>query len=201
MTDSTHRMPLVEALQVLHAARTDEVLISTMGTGREWTRFEPHPLDLVYVPSSMGQSPSIGLGIALAQPNRKVIACNGDGSMLMNLGSLITITSQMPTNLIILLFDNGVYEVTGHQQTPGSAGLRADGRFIDFVALAKECGFPSTFQFNDLDAWKDGLADVLSAAGPTFCCLKVQPIEGDTSPKSPGPAWERAERLRNALTS
>ena len=94
MSDPSSGMPLPEVLQILHEARRDEVVVATMGSGREWSKFAPHPLDLVYVPSSMGQATSVGLGIALAQPDRKVVVCNGDGSMLMNLGSLVTINKK-----------------------------------------------------------------------------------------------------------
>ena len=64
-----------------------------MGTAREWMTQGMQPRDLVFVPSAMGHAPSIGLGLALARPNLRVIVCNGDGSMLMNLGSLVTIAA------------------------------------------------------------------------------------------------------------
>jgi sulfopyruvate decarboxylase subunit beta len=102
------RMTLVDALQVLHAVRRDEVVITSMGNAREWQKLGTHALDFVFVPSSMGQATSVGLGVALAQPNRKVVVCSGDGSMLMNLGSLVTISAQGPSNLIVIVFDNGV---------------------------------------------------------------------------------------------
>jgi thiamine pyrophosphate-dependent acetolactate synthase large subunit-like protein len=192
-------MDLVDALKVLHERRTDEIIITTMGTGREWTNFAPHPLDFVYVPSSMGQSTSVGLGLAIAQPNRKVIACNGDGSMLMNLGSLVTITSKMPANLIVVLFDNACYEVTGRQPTPGGAELRATGRAVDFAAVAKACGFETVFEFDSLPQWESGFAEVLAASGPVFVVLSVAPKQGDVGPKSPGPAWERAQQFRENM--
>lgn len=194
-------MPFVDAVQTLHAARTDEVVVTTMGSSREWAKFPPHPFDFVYVPSSMGQATSVGLGLALAQPKRKVVVCNGDGSMLMNLGSLVTITSRQPENLIILLMDNGAYEVTGGQQTPSSSGLRADGRSIDFTAVARSCGFDAVFEFRSLDEWRDSVSDVLQTRGPVFCSLHVGLVEAPAAPRSPGPAWERAESLREALTT
>ena len=67
--------------------------MTTMAAAREWQKLQKQPLDFVLVPSSMGQATALGLGIALAQPEQKVIVCNGDGSMLMNLGSLVTITA------------------------------------------------------------------------------------------------------------
>lgn len=85
------RMTLTQAVELLHAARKGEVVVTTMGSARAWQKLGTNPLDLIYVPSSMGQGTSIGLGIALAQPRRQVVVCSGDGSMLMNLGSLVTI--------------------------------------------------------------------------------------------------------------
>ena len=86
-------MTLPEALDVIHRQRRDAVVITTVGSARDWQQFEPHPKDLVYMPSSMGQGPPLGLGIAMAQPDQRVIVVNGDGCLLMNLGCLVTITA------------------------------------------------------------------------------------------------------------
>ena len=199
MSSHTPAIPFVAALRVLHEKRRNEIIVTTMGSGREWTEFESHPLDLVYVPSSMGQATSLGLGLALAHPNRRIIVCNGDGSMLMNLGSLVTITSQQPKNLTVLLMDNSVYEVTGRQPTPGSAEIRKDDSHVRFSDIARSCGFRQVLEFDDLEEWKRRAADVLHLDGPVFCCLKVAPVEGDFGPRSPGPAWQRAQDFRNHL--
>src|SRR5450759_717422 len=114
MSDARERMPQREAMAALHAARrADDVVVTSMGAARIWMALGAGPLDLPLVPSSMGTAPSIGLGLALAQPERRVIVVNGDGAMLMNLGSLVTITAAAPANLTLILVDNGVYEVTG----------------------------------------------------------------------------------------
>jgi len=117
-------MHLVEALAVVRGARGKrDVVITTMAPARDWmamSKGSMAALDLVLVPSAMGQATSMGLGIALAQPDRRVIVCNGDGSMLMNLGSMVSIVAAAPKNLVLLVFDNGVYEVTGAQVTPGA---------------------------------------------------------------------------------
>lgn len=93
------RMSLFESLKALRSARTDEIVVTVMGAAREWMTLSSHALDFIYVPSSMGQASSLGLGLALAQPNRRVIVCNGDGSTLMNPGPLVTITAQGPSSL------------------------------------------------------------------------------------------------------
>src|SRR5687767_14148146 len=108
------RIPLVSARETLRGARrAHEIIIPTMGSAREWMKLgDPHPLDLVLVPSAMGHGTSIGLGLALARPAHRVIVCSGDGSLLMNLGSLASIVAAAATNLVVIVFDNGVYEVT-----------------------------------------------------------------------------------------
>lgn len=197
---SSNRMPLVESLEILRQARRDdEVVITAMGTAREWMALGSHPLDLIFVPSSMGQATSLALGMAIAQPDRKIIVCNGDGSTLMNLGSLVTITAEAPQNLTFLLFDNGVYEVTGSQSTPGAAGSRKDNRDIHFGALIKACGFEFAFEFEDLNAWRGGVREVIEATGPTCAWIKVAPIPDAGGPRSPSPGRERAVQFAQTL--
>jgi sulfopyruvate decarboxylase subunit beta len=193
-------MSLTEALRVLHAVRRDEVVVTTMGTAREWMRLGTHPLDFVFVPSSMGQATSLGLGIALAQPSRRVVVCNGDGSMLMNLGSLVTITAQSPPNFTLLLFDNGVYEITGSQPTAGNPAIRNGAGEIDFPAIATACGFASIYQLAGIEDWRSAVREVITARGPTFAHLPVAPIPGGVGPKSPSPGPQRARDFAKALS-
>jgi len=193
-------LPLVGALRALRAARGEgDVVISAMGAAREWMALGTHPLDWVFVPSSMGQATALGLGLALAQPERRVIVLNGDGGMLMNLGSLVTIGSLAPANLVVLLLDNQVYEVTGAQPTPGAAAGRVGGDAVDFAALARASGIGSVFRFASLDEWVADLGRVFSAPGPTVAVLEVAPVPGARGPRSPGPAAERARSFIAAL--
>jgi len=192
-------MSLREALQVLHAVRSEEVVVTTMATSREWMAIGSHPLDFIFVPSSMGQATSLGLGLALAQPDREVIVCNGDGSMLMNLGSLVTITAQSPPNFTLLVFDNGVYEVTGGQPTAANTAIRNGVGRVDLSAIARGCGFTQVFRFTEIDQWRAGVRDVLDSAGPTFAHLAVAAVPGGVGPKSPSPGPERARAFATAL--
>jgi thiamine pyrophosphate-dependent acetolactate synthase large subunit-like protein len=202
MSDTTERMSQMEALRALHAARrADDVVITSMGAARDWMVLGAGPLDLPLVPSSMGTAPAIGLGIALAQPKRRVIVVNGDGAMLMSLGSLVTITAAAPANLTLILADNGVYEVTGAQPTPGSPGARADGASVDFLGMARACGFGAVFRYGGISCWAHDLERVLATQGPTFVLLNVTRVPGAVGPRSPGPAPTRALELRRTLTS
>jgi thiamine pyrophosphate-dependent acetolactate synthase large subunit-like protein len=186
-------MSAKEALAAVHGARAaGDVVVTTMTPARDWMTMPQHPLDLVLVPSAMGHATSIGLGLALAQPERRVIVCNGDGSMLMNLGSLVSITAARATNMVVLVFDNGVYEVTGAQPIP-SPGV------IDFVAIARGSGFASVFEHSNLDAWRGEVEHTLNAPGPTLVLLHVDAVAGIPGPRSPGPAAERARRFSEAV--
>src|SRR5438093_12571506 len=115
-------MPLMsqrQALEVLTKYRGERIVVTTMSATGMWPQLSDSPLDFAYIPSAMGQAPALGLGLALAQPERGVIVVNGDGCMLMNLGCLVTIAHH-PANLYLLIIDNGHYEVTGGQPTAGA---------------------------------------------------------------------------------
>jgi phosphonopyruvate decarboxylase len=176
-----------------------------MGTAREWMSLHEgvtrNPLDFVLVPSSMGQATSVALGLALARPDLRVVVCTGDGSLLMNLGTLVSITAEAPPNLVVLLFDNGVYEVTGAQPTPGAAVARSGGTGVDFASLARGAGFRSVYRFSQMANWRAEAREVMDSAGPVFVVLDVAPVVGAGAPHAPrdGSARERAEHLRTAI--
>jgi sulfopyruvate decarboxylase subunit beta len=196
MTQSTSelsRMPLVSALEVVLRLRTDQIVVTTMGSAREWPRLSNHPLDFHYIPSAMGQASSIGLGLALAQPEREVIVFTGDGSLLMNLGCLATLAASRAKNLTLIVLDNGVYEVTGGQKTAGQIAR------VDFAGFATAAGIESVATFDDQIDWQNAAATVLKMPGPRFVSLIVEPIRGDYSLNVPGPIRPRIERLREAL--
>ncbi len=86
-----------------------------------------------YMLGSMGLAFPIALGVALAQPKRRVFALEGDGSLLMQLGCLSTIATLAPRNLCMVVMDNGVYQITGAQPTPAAAAT-------DLIAVAAACG-------------------------------------------------------------
>jgi sulfopyruvate decarboxylase subunit beta len=189
-------MNLTGAVETIRRARRPgDVVITTMGSAREWMALDMQPLDLVFVPSAMGHATSIGLGCALAQPTRRVIVCNGDGSMLMNLGSLVTIAAADARNLTVIVFDNGIYEVTGAQPTPNSA---AD---VDFVAIARGSGIKSAHRFGSNDDWERSAVSIIQSIGPHVIVLDVAPVLGKPGPKSPGNAAQRAAAFMRALGS
>lgn len=190
------RMPFIPALQVLAGLRREEIVVTTMGSAREWPPLSQHPLDLHYIPSAMGQAPALGLGLALAQPEREVIVLNGDGCQLINLGALVTIIASRAKNLTLIVLDNGIYEVTGGQQTAAATTERGT---IDFAGMARAAGFESVRSFTDLNDWQREAAGVLALPGPRFIALSVEPVGAAYQLESPGPIAERLARFRAAL--
>jgi sulfopyruvate decarboxylase subunit beta len=184
-------MPLRPALEVLVRLRKQQVVVTTMGAAREWPRLSDHPLDFHYLPSSMGQAPLIGLGLAMARPEREVIVLNGDGCMLMNLGALATIAACGAANYTLVVLENGVFEVTGGQRTAAPAEL-------DFAALARAAGIRSAAAFDDLSTWQAHAADVLALPGPRFIVLRVQTVSDYQLP-APPPMQQRLKRFCRAL--
>jgi phosphonopyruvate decarboxylase len=107
----------------------------------------------------MGGASSLGLGLALARPDRRVLVLDGDGSLLMQLGSLATVAGAAPRNLVHFLFKNGVYHTSGAQAIPG-------GLSVDFVVMAKGAGYRTAFALHQLDDLKRRLPEILTAEGP-----------------------------------
>jgi len=194
-----------DALGPVRSARGEhDVVVTTMSPAKVWIDMcgGPSglgPLDFVFVPSCMSHATSVGLGIAMAQPKRRVIVCNGDGSMLMNLGSLVTITTAAPDNLAVIVFDNGVYEVTGSQPTPGAAAVRQEARALDWGAIAQSCGFGSVYRYSTAREWSANAAKALASPGPVFIALDIAVARDRPAPKSPGKAADRARAFRSAL--
>ena len=184
-------MTLFEALEVLAAHRGDRIVVTAMSAVELWPQISDTPLDFNYLPSTMGQAPALGLGLSLSQPERGVIVVNGDGCLLMNLGCLVTIASH-PTNLYLIIVDNGHYEATGGQPTAGS------GR-IDFPGLASAAGISRVYSFGDQESWGQGVEQALRGDGPVFISLKVEPVFGRKTPKPPRPMAEQIDRLKQAL--
>jgi ribosomal protein S18 acetylase RimI-like enzyme len=183
----THR----EALEVLAAHRGQHVVVTTHGSVDPWVSLSDTPLDFSYVPASMGQGPALGLGLALAQGRHGVVVVSGDGSLLMNLGCLVTIAAH-PADLYLIVIDNGVYEVTGGQ-------LHAGGGHVDFAALACAAGVRRVYSCRTLEEWRRAAAAALSGPGPVVVWLEVAARPGQRAPSAMRPMAEQVARLRRQL--
>ena len=157
-----------ECLQLIAAQRTDEIVVTTMGMAVPWAKISTHPLDYASVGSAMGHAADLALGIALAKPEKKVVVLNGDGSMLMCLGTLATITSlqKPPTNYLLFVCDNGTYEVTGNQPIPRNADF-------SWTTIARGTGFEQVYEFDDINILETDLPKIWNQAGPIFVNLKI----------------------------
>jgi thiamine pyrophosphate-dependent acetolactate synthase large subunit-like protein len=137
-----------------------------------------------YMLGSMGLAAPIALGVALAQPARQVFALEGDGSLLMQLGALGTIAAANPKNLAIIVFDNGVYQITGSQPTLTSQGT-------DLVAVAHATGLAQSAWAADEEHFEELVDRALAGNGPVF-------IAARTDNKPPAGATERdAAKIRS----
>jgi thiamine pyrophosphate-dependent acetolactate synthase large subunit-like protein len=141
---------------------------------------------------AMGAAPMMGLGIALAQPKRKVLVTTGDGELLMNVGALATIALQNPPNLTIICVDNGHYGETGNQDSHTGLGVRLD-------VIASGCGFPVVHVINTEADMPEGRRLVRESNGLTFILLRVKegPVTNDGM-KNLVPHIER-DRFRAAV--
>jgi sulfopyruvate decarboxylase subunit beta len=145
-----------DVLQAIAAGRGDAICVPTMTTSPAWRTIAPDDLSIGCV-GFMGGASSLGLGLALGIPKRRVIVF--DGSLLMQLGSLATIAGARPRNLTHLLFKNGVYHTSGSQEIPG-------GLTVDFVQMAKGAGYRKAYAVTDLDDFKRRLPSMLTDEGP-----------------------------------
>jgi thiamine pyrophosphate-dependent acetolactate synthase large subunit-like protein len=179
------------ALEVLAGHRGSRIVIPTMGAVGFWQKLSDTALDFTYMPSSMGQGPALALGLALAQPHRGAIVLCGDGSLLMNLGCLVTI-AQHTADLWLILLDNSQYEVTGGQPVAGAGQT-------DYAGLARASGISRAYAFDDIEKWRAGAAEALSGNGPVLVWLKLTPIAGQKTPTPAHPMAEQISRLRAAL--
>jgi len=160
-------IPQKEFLAALTLHRSDAVVLTTMGARGDWAAISENPKRDLAVSGAMGKASSVALGVALAQPKHKIFLIDGDGSLLMNLGNLITIAHKAPANLYHFVIDNGVYGTTGGQPLPGV------GQY-SLMHLAKASGYPSCHEFDRLDDFQSNIAAILNMPGPAFISAKIE---------------------------
>jgi thiamine pyrophosphate-dependent acetolactate synthase large subunit-like protein len=124
-----------------------------------------------YMLGSMGLAFPIALGVALAQPNRRVFALEGDGSLLMQLGCLSTIATLKPKNLVMILMDNGIYQITGAQPTPAAAAT-------DLIAVAVGCGLTNSAWAADEEDFERLIDQSLTATEPMLIGVRIDDKPG-----------------------
>ena len=159
------RMDRMEALQVLKRHITNEIVVGTYSTGFDWASITERPLNYFAV-GAMGLGSSHGLGLALARPERKIVVLDGDGGLLMNLGTLVTIGKVAPKNLVHFVFKNNTYEANGGHPIPNTG--------VDFETIARGAGIPNVATCKTVADFEKNIANWLTIEGPTFVCMEIE---------------------------
>jgi phosphonopyruvate decarboxylase len=161
-----------ECFRALARHLGSEIVLPVYSSAFDWMEIAPRVLNY-YAFGAMGLGSSCALGLALGQPNRRVIVLDGDGSLLMNLGTLVTIGAAAPKNLIHFLCRNGTYEANGGHPIP-----QPD---VDFSGLAQAAGYAHCLEFSELGAFEAALPKLLRQDGPIFAVLHI--VKGALSPE------------------
>jgi thiamine pyrophosphate-dependent acetolactate synthase large subunit-like protein len=155
-----------EVVAQLLADRGELLVVAGLGsTAWDCTAAGDHPLTFPLW-GAMGQAAMMGLGLALAKPERRVLVVTGDGEMLMGMGSLATIGVQQPANLSVVVIDNERYGETGMQATHTASG-------VDLAAVARACGFANAVTLTRAGEIAGLRAAIHGQRGPNFATVKV----------------------------
>ncbi len=187
-------MKRYDAIKKIVENLSNELLVSNIGfPSRELYGIKDRP-STFYMSGSMGMATPIALGLSLALEDkgidRKVVVIDGDGSLLMNFGELVTVYAQNPKNLVIALIDNEAYGSTGSQQTYASR--------INLSDIAKTIGFKEVVTVDARNSVDDiDMPTVLSKEGPVFLHIKVEPGNTDAPIIDLSPSKIKNRFIRN----
>lgn len=162
-------MQRIEALQAIYPALERRVVVTIMGAVAAELQSLGHRPNFFYLQHAMGLASSMGLGIALAMPEQKVIVIDGDGSLLMNLGTLSTMARYRPSNLLHIVFDNESLLSVGGFPTATSTGT-------DLAGIARSSGIPRVMEAHTPEALKDAVEDALASNTLTTIISKVEAV-------------------------
>lgn len=168
--------------------KREEVVIGGIGNANFDLYAAGHRPQNFYMLGSMGLACPIAVGVAIAQPERGVIALEGDGSILMNLGCLATIANLKPRNLTVIILDNGLYQITGKQ-------VAATGGATDIVAVAKGAGLAQSHWVRDEAHFETLIDRRFDEGGPVLLAVKINDRPGATQPPR-DPALVRSRFMR-----
>jgi len=155
-----------DAVAGLARARGDMLTLVTMQAVEPWNALGQADSRNFNVVGCMGSAGSIGLGLAIARPRDRVLVLDGDGSLLMQLGTLASVGDRQPGNLYHAVFENGTYETSGGQSVPGR------GR-ADLVKLALAAGYRHAWRFSTPEELAAGIDGALRDTGPVFLSLVI----------------------------
>jgi sulfopyruvate decarboxylase subunit beta len=173
-------MKRIDVLRTLYPELRETVVVTIMGAVAAELYSLGHQPGFFYLEHAMGLASSMGLGIALSRPELRVVVLDGDGSLLMNLGSLTTLARYRPRNLTHLVFDNEVLLSVGVSFTTATAPRAAGSAGSDLAAIAAAAGVPRTATLHDEAALAEAFAQALRGDELTTLVAKVEP-EGPKS--------------------
>ena len=174
-----------DMMAVVQKYRGDAIVVPVERANVAWPEISTRPnRDLSE--SVMGKGSSLALGVCMAQPGTKVIVFDGDGSLLMNLGTLATIAEKQPRNLYHFVLENGMYATTGGQPIPAQDK-------VSFTGPAREAGYVAAYDFDDLEQFATQVEGILQEPGPVLVCVKTVP--------NPRPREERSREMERQRRS
>jgi len=185
-------MMVREALEIIAPHLGDEVCVHSNGYMSRAAFGVRDAESCFYMIGSMGLASSIGLGMALGQPGRRVVVFDGDGNVLMNMGTLARIATAAPENLVHLCFDNGAHASTGAQAT-----ISGD---VQLEEVARAAGYRSVARIETSAALTSEIGDLLTRRGPVFVLVRIElGPDGPPGPRITHTPREMTDRLRRAL--
>lgn len=159
-------MNRLECLKILARHVTNEIVVATYSTGTDWLALTPDRKLNYFSFGAMGLASSHGLGLALGRPDKRVIVLDGDGSLLMNFGTLVTIGGVQPKNFIHFVGHNGSYEANGGHPIPNRA--------VDFAAAARAANIAKAYTISELTDFDARIGGLLKEEGPVLVDLLVE---------------------------
>jgi thiamine pyrophosphate-dependent acetolactate synthase large subunit-like protein len=177
----------IDAVRILRERLRDELVVSSLGSPSFFLHAVGDRPQNFYMWAAMGVASSVGLGLAIAQPERRVVVLDGDGAALMNLGGMVTVGWRKPKNLVWLVLENGVFLETGHQPIATAGGA-------DLVAIARGAGLPHAAAADNPTDLAALLDRALADAGPSLVVARV----GADEPSGSRPSREPV-RLKHRL--
>ena len=191
-SDESYVLDRIEVVPQLVENKQGTLFVSGLaGASKDLAALTNDGANTYTMAGAMGAGAMIGLGLALAQPDHRVIVMTGDGELLMNVGALATIAVMAPPNLAILCIDNGHYGETGYQRSHTSLG-------VDLETMAKGAGISNTTTLSSTDNLEVGRELLNRKQGPCFVTLKVKPTDPPPFRRLLDPAACRY-RFRQAL--
>ena len=158
----------LELFRVFEKHRGDAIVMASGQSGQHWKDVSTNPKRDAAIGGAMGCPAPLALGLALSQPDVKVVLFDSEGSLLMNLGVLATIADQKPSNFYHILLDNECYATTGGQPVPSAAD-------VSYHGMAKDAGYAAAHSFDDLEEFAINIEGILDRPGPVFVSMKIVP--------------------------